>query len=66
MAQVKIEFDDRLNSAPRQTLLQYHPPGGRHGIDCWKVHTGQGGKHHYDTGGNEFIINKDGSITYID
>lgn len=47
-------------------LLQYHPPGGRHGIDYWKIHTGQGGKHHYDTGGNEFIINKDGSITYID
>lgn len=47
-------------------VLQYHPEGGLHKISYWKMNTGKGGKHHYDTNGREFVIEKDGTIKFID
>lgn len=47
-------------------IFQYHPENGLHKISYWKLNTGKGGKHHYDTNGREFIIKEDGTIVYID
>lgn len=46
--------------------IEYHPEGGRHGINYYRVSSGQTRKHWYDTDGKEFIIGRGGKPQYID
>ena len=46
--------------------IEYHPMGGRHGIDYYRITSGRTRKHWYDTDGKEFIIISGWKIKYID
>lgn len=47
-------------------VIRYHPEGGLHLVAYYHVCSGKEGKHWYDLKGKEFVINDNGSITYID
>ena len=46
--------------------LEYHPVGGLHEINYFRISSGQTGKHWYDTDGKEFVIGRGGKPEYID